>query len=103
MAFTVPEELRFICLSCEGSFVVSAFAISGREELFCPFCGEKMNWLDALEEDIRQEVLVQIKEEVEELVDSLQGKSLAQNEEVTVELLKSILREKRNRRDKERA
>ncbi len=101
MAFTIPEELRFICLSCKGSFTVSAFAVSGREELLCPFCGEKMNWLDALDEDIRREVLFRVKEKVEELVDFLQNKPSATDDGITVELLENILREGRNRRDNE--
>jgi len=93
MAFTIPEELRFTCLSCKSSFKVSALAVSGREEIFCPLCGERMNWLEALEEGVRREILAQVKENLERIVDRLQSDPLTRSDEITAEVLKLILKE----------
>ena len=93
MAFTIPEELRFTCLSCKSSFKVPAFAVSGREEVFCPLCGERMSWLEALEEGVRREILAQVKEDLDRIVDRLQSDPLTHSDEITAEVLKLILKE----------
>ena len=93
MAFTIPEQLRFTCLSCKSSFKVPAFAISGREEIFCPLCAEKMSWLEALEEGVCKEILAQVKEELDRAADRLQSDPLARSDEITAEVLKLIFKE----------
>lgn len=93
MVFTIPEELRFSCLSCKNSFKVSAFGIGDREEIFCPLCGEKMSWLEALEEGVRREILAQAKEHLDRVVDRLQNDPLKGSDGITAEVLKLILKE----------
>ena len=93
MAFTIPEELRFTCLSCKSSFKVPAYAVSGREEIFCPLSGERMSWLEALEEGVRREILAQVKEDLDRTVDRLQSDPLTHSDEITAEVLKLILKE----------
>jgi len=93
MAFTIPEELRFTCLGCKSSFKIPAFALSGREEVYCPLCAEKMGWLEALEESVRREILAQVKEELDRAVDRLQSDPLTRGDDITAEVLKLILQD----------
>ncbi|OGK11148.1 MAG: hypothetical protein A2Y63_04900 [Candidatus Riflebacteria bacterium RBG_13_59_9] len=93
MAFTIPEKLHFICVHCAGEFALRARAISGREQLTCPFCSEQMNWLEALDYGIRREILAQVKEKIVQLVWRVKQSEGIREEEISAEVLERVMRQ----------
>jgi hypothetical protein len=98
MAFTIPEMLRFTC-GCGCTFDLPSLELSGRDSLFCPLCGEKMGWLEALDARTRREIIAEAREDVENVIDYLLANSQMSEDELTPEIMQLILKEViRNRR-----
>jgi hypothetical protein len=92
MAFTVPETFHFAC-RCGGTFELAARQLSGRDSVYCPLCGVKLGWLDALEPRQRREIIDCAREDVEGLLDYLQKNGPPGDSQLTPEIMQLILKE----------
>ena len=98
MAFTIPDMLRFTC-ACGCWFELPSLAISGRDIIFCPLCGTQLEWIEALDAQIRREIIARAREDVEGVIDYLQANGQISENELTPEIMQLILKEViRNRR-----
>jgi uncharacterized protein YbaR (Trm112 family) len=64
----VGETLELRCRHCHAQFQVAATSVSGREALYCPFCGKLFSIYDGLPPDMRRRIYHAIRNLMEQRI-----------------------------------